>query len=553
MNILSDVNRRRFLRLGAAGGAGFLAEDWSALSRTSTTIQASVSNETAPWFEATIPELQTLMTAGKLSSRELTVGYLHQIDRLNPLLHAAIETNPNAVAVATQLDNERHRGRARGPLHGIPVLVKDNIATADNMQTTAGSLALMNSKVPGDAPVIAKLRAAGAVILGKANLGEWANFRGFPPTYGWSARGGLTRCPYVLDFEPWGSSSGSAVGAAANLCAAAVGTETDGSIVGPAGNNAVVGLKPTVGLLSQDRIIPIAHSQDTAGPMARTVVDVAILLGIMQAVPEDYTVYLDRSALKGARIGLDVRYFDPSGIGGDSETVSMVNNTVLPLLTSLGAILIPTDTGNCLDYGNEEFTVLLYEFKIQIAEYLATLGHNSMRTLADLITFNIAHCPQEMKYFGQELFEIAEGGISHSDYVAARAKCLQLSRVQGIDKSLNEQQLDAILAPGFSWATTPAAVAGYPNIGIPIGFRTEDGMWGIKAHSPTSICLYSGAMQERKLLAYAYAIEQALKGRKPPKYLGNVAPGLPDAEICANLPKTSPGKAGLPHLPRRRW
>ena len=385
-----------------------------------------------------------------------------------------------SVAIAADLDNERRGGRLRGPLHRIPILLKDTIATGDNMQTTAGSLALLNSQVPGDALLVEKLRGAGVVILGKANLSEWAAFRGFGSINGWSARGGFTRNPYKLDFDPCGSSSGSAVAAAANLCAAAVGVEIDGSIVCPAGNALIVGLKPTVGLVSQDGVIPIAHSLDTAGPMARSVTDVAILLGVLQtpsgpvaghSVPSDYTGFLRRGSLKGARIGIDQRYFTPD-FGGEPDLVAVVTNIVIPALMSLGATVIPTDTGDPMQYFDAEGVVLLNEFKTQIAQYLAALKHTQMRTLADLIAFDIAHCPQEMKYFGQEIFEFSEttsGDLSDPTYLAARQFCLQLTRAEGIDKALTNQNLDAIIAPSYSDATSPAAVAGYPNISVPVG------------------------------------------------------------------------------------
>ena len=327
------------------------------------------------------------MDTGQLTSRELTRAYLQRIRELNPTLHAVIETEPSAFGIAARLDVERRAGRVRGPLHGIPVLVKDNVATADHTGTTAGSLALQGSRVPSDAPIVARLRDAGAVVFGKANLSEWANFRGFAPFNGWSVRGGFTRDPYLLDLDPCGSSSGSAVAPAAGLCAAAVGTETDGSIVCPAGHNLVVGLKPTVGLLAQEGIIPIAHSQDTAGPMARTVTDVAIVLGAMQSpfgpvagrpVPTDYTQFLRRETLRGARIGVDRRYFTLD-FGGEPDLVALAE-TALDAMRDLGATLVDTDTGDPFAYSDAEFTVLLTEFKVDIAAYLATLRRTRMRT-----------------------------------------------------------------------------------------------------------------------------------------------------------------------------
>ena len=418
------------------------------------------------------------------------------------------------------------------------------------MQTTAGSLALVNSRVPGDAPIVSRLRAAGAVILGKANLSEWANFRGFAPFNGWSARGGFTRDPYLLDFDPCGSSSGSAVAPAANLCAAAVGTETDGSVVCPAGNNLVVGLKPTLGLLSQDGIIPIGHSQDTAGPMARTVTDAAILLGVMQTpfgevlghpLPQDYTGFLQRGALNGARIGVDQRYFTPD-YGGEPDLIAVVQQA-MAVMTGLGATLIPTDTGDSFAYFDSEFTVLLYEFKVDIAGYLATLAHTRMRTLADLIAFNRRHCPTEMKYFGQQLFDMSEmtsGDLTDPDYLDARAHSLESARTNGIDAALAADHLDAIIAPSYSFASTPAAVAGYPNISIPVGLTPEG--------KPAGIWMYSGFLREPRLLALAYDLEQELQPRRQPEMLGEIPPEPLDAGICASLPRPQiGGKAHLLH------
>ncbi len=437
------LTRRRFLAATAAGGAAILAGGATSLAAPAPAPRASVADEDAPWFEATIPELQALMASGELTSRELTKAYLARIASLNPTLHAVIETNPQAIGIAAQRDAERRRGKVRGPLHGIPILLKDNIATADRMETTAGSLALVGSRVPRDATLVANLRAAGAVILGKTNLSEWANFRGFVPEAvieqglflnGWSGRGGFTRDPYVLSWDPCGSSSGSGVAPAANLCAAAVGTETDGSVVCPAGNNAVVGLKPTVGLVAQSGIIPIAHSQDTAGPMGRSVTDVAILLNAMvspfgpvagEDIPADYTTFLERGALDGARIGVDRRVFSADYFA--DLTLNPLTEDAIAIMAAAGATIIdPVDAPDPFAFFDAEFTVLLHEFKEDIATYLAELGHTSMRTLADLIAFNIAHCDAEMKYFGQELFEISEGtaGTSSTEYLEARALCL---------------------------------------------------------------------------------------------------------------------------------
>ena len=539
------ITRRRFVGGGLATGAAVMGGAFSPVSR----LMAAPPQQPS-FLEATIPQLQALMNSGWLTSRDLTAGYLSRMAALNPLLGAVIETNPNAISIAVQRDRERRNGQVRGPLHGIPVLVKDNIATADNMQTTAGSLALVNSKVPADAPIVSRLRAAGAVILGKTNLSEWANFRGFAPFNGWSARGGFTRNPYLLDFDPCGSSSGSAVAPAANLCAASVGTETDGSIVCPSGNNLVVGLKPSMGLLSQDGIIPIGHSQDTAGPMTRTVTDAAIMLGVMQTpfgaaagqpLPQDYSVFLQRGALKGARIGFDERYFTPD-YGGEPDLVAVVQEG-MAAMTALGATLVPTDSGDPLAYFNAEFTVLLFEFKAQIADYLETVGHTSMRTLANLIAFNQRHCPTEMKYFGQELFELSEntsGDLTDPDYLAARALSLASAGANGIDAAIARGKLDAIIAPSYSFASTPAAVAGYPNISVPIGLTPEG--------KPAGIWMYSGFLKEPRLLALAYDLEQAIHPRRQPEMLGEVPPEPADAGICEGLPRPQiGGKAHMTH------
>src|SRR6266436_4551287 len=518
------VSRREFLGTTLAGSAAPFAGGLSWL------VPRSTSASTANFIEATIPQLQALMSSGMLTSVQLTTSYLERIATFNPLLHAVIETNPDALTIAAALDTERQSGRLRGPLHGIPVLVKDNLATADKMQTTAGSLALVGSTVPSDSVVVSRLRAAGAVILGKANLSEWANFRGNAPFNGWSARGGFTRDPYLLSFDPCGSSSGSAVGSATNLCAAAVGTETDGSVVCPSGNNLNMGLKPTVGLVSQDGIIPIAHSQDTAGPMCRTVTDVAIMLGVMQSpfgpvsgqpLPSDYTQFLKLGSLKGARIGIDSRYFSHA-FGGEQDLVAVAKKG-LDAMQSLGATLVQTDTGNPsqqnFKFYNDEFTVLLYEFKVQIAQYLAGLSNTSMDTLADLIAFDIAHCEEEMKYFGQEVFELSQqtsGNLNDPVYLSARADNLAFARTNGIDAALKKDNLDAIVAPTYSFASSLPAVAGYPDLSIPVGLTPEG--------KPAGLWMYSGFLQEPTLLALAYDLEQAIKPRTQPQFLGSVPP-----------------------------
>src|SRR5437762_4809534 len=538
-DLAHGITRRRFIGTAAGGSAALLTGGLASL------LQSTVSAAGFDFIEATIPQLQAAMASGALTSAGLTMGYINRIQSLNPTLHAVIELNPNAVAIATALDNERRAGNVRGPLHGIPLLVKDNIATKDNMQTTAGSLAIYGSQVPADAPLIQKLRAAGAIILGKANLGEWANFRDdevetYPLAVGWSARGGSTNNAYDLSYTSWGSSSGSGAGAAANLCAAAVGTETDGSITGPSAVENIFGLKPTLGLISQDGIVPISHQQDAAGPMARSVTDVAILLGIMQSPQADYTSLLRRGALVGKRIGRDVRFFDysyyGSGIPGDEEAVAFANHA-LDVMASLGATIVDTDTGDVLAYTGDEFTALLYEFRAQIADYLQTLTHTNMRTLADLIAFDNAHCPQELLYYDQDIFLLAEQFVGYPNdpnYIAARSHATSTARA-GIDNAMTSQNLHAIVAPHLTNSTGPA-VAGYPNFSMPVGIRSSG--------RPAGMLMYSTAFREAQLIAMAYDLEPALNARQQPQFLGAIQP-IPNGGFCdGHQPQ---GKAHLPH------
>ena len=533
------ITRRKFIGAAAGSSAALLTGGLASL------IKSTASAAGFQFVEATIPQLQAAMASGALTSAGLTMGYINRIRSLNPTLHAVIEVNPNAVAIATALDSERRSGNVRGPLHGIPLLVKDNIATKDNMQTTAGSLAIYGNQVPADAPIIQQLRVAGAIILGKANLGEWANFRDdeaetYPLAVGWSARGGSTNNAYDLSYTSWGSSSGSGAGAAANLCAAAVGTETDGSITGPSAVENIFGLKPTLGLISQDGIVPISHQQDTAGPIARSVTDVAILLGIMQSPQSDYTPLLQRGALNGKRIGRDVPYFDysyyGSGIPGDEETVNFANHA-LDVMASLGATIVDTDTGDVFAYNGDEFTALLYEFRAQIAEYLATLTHTNMRTLADLIAFNNAHCPQELVYYDQDVFLLSEQFVGYPNdpnYIAARTNARTLART-GIDNALQAQNLDAIVAPHLTNSTGPA-VAGYPNFSMPVGIRSSG--------RPAGMLMYSTAFREAQLIAMAYDLEKALNARQQPQLLGAIQP-IPNGGFCTG--HQPQGKAHLPH------
>src|SRR5213083_1381420 len=544
------ITRRKFLGTTALSSAALLTGGITSLVRQS----AFASHGGFDFVEKSIPELQAAMASGQLTSKRLVMGYLDRIRSLNPLLNSVIETNPNAVSIAQHLDNERRGGHVRGPLHGIPLLVKDNIATDDNMQTTAGSLALLRSHVPADALIIQQLRAAGAVILGKANLGEWANFRDdeaetYPLAVGWSARGGSTINAYDLSYTSWGSSSGSANGAAANLCSVAIGTETDGSITGPSAVENIVGLKPTLGLVSQDGIIPIAHQQDTAGPMARSVTDVAILLGALQSpfgevighdLPSDYTQFLDPNALDGAVIGRDVRFFDysyyGSGIPGDELTVAFAENA-LSVMERLGATVVDVDTGDVFAYNGDEFTALLYEFRAQIADYLATLTHTDMRTLADLIAFNQAHCPQELVYYDQDVFLLSEQFVGYPNdpnYIKARNHATSTARA-GIDGAIARDHLDAIVAPHLTNSTGPA-VAGYPNFSMPVGIRSSG--------RPAGMLMYSTAFREAQLIAMAYDLEQELQPRRQPMFLGAITP-IPNGGFCSG--HQPQGKAHLPH------
>src|SRR5438034_2213622 len=540
LDLNPGVTRRKFLGTTALSSAALLTGGLTSLLPRSASAAGGFD-----FVEKSIPELQAAMASGRVSRKELVIDYLERINSFDGLLHSVIETNPDAISIAEDLDRERRRGHVRGPLHGIPVLVKDNIATDDRMQTTAGSFALVGSQVPADAVIIQQLRDAGAVILGKANLGEWANFRDdeaetYPLAVGWSARGGSTNNAYDLSYTSWGSSSGSGAGAAANLCAAAVGTETDGSITGPSAVENIFGLKPTLGLISQDGIVPISHQQDTAGPMARSVTDVAILLGIMQSPQTDYTPLLQRGALNGKRIGRDVRFFDysyyGSGIPGAELTVNFANHA-LDVMASLGATIVDTDTGDVFAYNGDEFTALLYEFRAQIADYLAPLTHTTVRTLADLIAFNNAHCTQEMPYYDQDVFLLSEqfpGYPNDPAYIAARTHATSTARA-GIDNAMTSQNLDAIVAPHLTNSTGPA-VAGYPNFSMPVGIRSSG--------RPAGMLMYSTAFREAQLIAMAYDLEQALNPRQQPQLLGAITP-IPNGEFCSG--HQPQGKAHLPH------
>jgi amidase len=504
--------------------------------------------------ETTIADLQQRMQSGRETSRSLVDKYLARIDavdRSGPALHSVLEINPDARTIADRLDAERRSGRVRGPLHGIPILIKDNVATADAMMTTAGSLALAGAKPPKDAFIVSRLREAGAVILGKTNLSEWANFRSTHSTSGWSGRGGLTKNPYALDRNSSGSSSGSGASIAANLAAAAVGTETDGSITFPSGLNSLVGLKPTVGLVAQQGIIPIAFSQDTAGPMGRTATDAAILLGVLQSpfpavgltppadLPQDYRSFLRAGALRGARIGVDPLLFDFAAQGFPPEVAGQFDLThALAALESAGAVLVQgVSSADVLSVFDPELQVLLSEFKVGIRRYLSTLGHTPERDLADLIAFNRQHCDEELVYFGQELFEMAQAtkGLDDPAYQTARATCLELTRQQGIDRAFRQHRLDAIVGPTFGVASTTPAVAGYPHVSVPGGFD-GDGV-------PIGMSLFAQPWDEGKLLGYAFALERAAGFRRPPRLRGSVPPPPPRFDGCGAGSSAATGDA----------
>ena len=495
--------------------------------------------------EITIAELQDGIKSGKFTARSLVERYaarIQEVDKSGPALNAVIEMNPDAEAIADTLDQERKTKGPRGPLHGIPVLIKDNIDTADKMMTTAGSLALVGSKPAKDSWVAQRLRAAGAVILGKTNLSEWANIRSSHSTSGWSGRGGLTKNPYALDRNPCGSSSGTGAGISANLAAGGIGTETDGSIVCPSSANGLAGIKPTVGLVSRAGIIPISHSQDGAGPMCRTVRDAAILLGTLTGVdPEDpattasagksqtdYARYCDPNGLKNARIGVARKYF------GFNDAVDALMQESLDVMKKQGATLVdPADIETFGKFDETELLVFMYELKADLNSYLARLGPDApVKTLKDIIEFNERNRQKEMPYFGQDLFVKAEakGALTEQAYLDALNKNHQLARTEGIDALMDKHKLDAIVGPtgGPAWLTdlingdhtaggssNAAAVAGYPNINVTAGY-----MFGL----PIGISFFGRAWSEATLIKLAYSFEQATKARTAPKFLNTVGP-----------------------------
>jgi len=543
------ANRRSFLKATVIGSAAAtLSPLYPALGAAREMASSSAVPDLRPFEldEITIIDLQDGMKSGKFTARSLVEKYsarVAEIDKQGPAINSVIELNPDALAIADTLDQERKTKGARGPLHGVPVLIKDNIDTADRMMTTAGSLAMVGSRPPRDSFVAQKLRAAGAVILGKTNLSEWANIRSSHSTSGWSGRGGLTKNPYALDRNPCGSSSGSGAGVSANLCAAAIGTETDGSIVCPASSNGIAGIKPTVGLVSRSGIIPISHSQDGAGPLCRTVRDAAVILGVLTGIDPrdpataasqgksltDYTQFCDPNGLKGARIGVARKYF------GFSDTVDALMEQSLDAMKKQGATLIdPADIETLGKFDESELLVFMYELKADLNAYLANLGPNApVRTLKDIIDFNDRNRQKEMPYFGQDLFLKAEakGPLTEKAYLDALEKNHQLARTEGIDATMDKYHLDAIVAPtgGPAWITdlvngdhvaggssNTAAVAGYPNINVTAGFIS-----GL----PVGISFFGRAWSEPTLIRLAFAFEQTTKARQTPRFLSTIGAG----------------------------
>jgi amidase len=543
------ANRRSFLKATLIGGAAAtLSPLYPALGAARETASAVPLPAINPFEldEITISDLQDGMKSGKFTARSLVEKYsarIAEIDKQGPAINSVLELNPDALSIADSLDQERKGKGARGPMHGVPVLIKDNIDTADRMMTTAGSLALVGSKPTQDSFVAQKLRRAGAVILGKTNLSEWANIRSSHSTSGWSGRGGLTKNPYVLDRNPCGSSSGTGAGISANLCALGIGTETDGSIVCPSSSNGLAGIKPTVGLVSRSGIVPISHSQDGAGPMCRTVRDAAILLGALTGVDPrdsatagsqgksftDYTQFCDPNGLKGARIGVARKYF------GFSEAVDALMEQSLDAMKKQGAILVdPADIETLGKFDESELLVFMYELKADLNSYLAGLGPNApVRTLKDIIDFNDRNRQKEMPYFGQDLFLKAEakGPLTEKAYIDALDKNHQLARTEGIDATMDKNHLDAIVAPtgGPAWLTdlvngdhvaggssNAAAVAGYPNINVTAGFVS-----GL----PVGISFFGRAWSEPTLVRLAFAFEQTIKARQAPRFLSTIGAG----------------------------
>ncbi len=546
------MKRRNFITsssLAAAGLTTILAASCTTSTSDKKKESSSAESKDDPITngfelnEITISELQDKMAKGEYSSEKITQLYLQRIaaiDKKGPTLNAVIELNPDAMTIAKAMDEERKAGKIRGPLHGIPVLIKDNIDTADKMMTTAGSLALVGHIAAKDAFIVKKLREAGAVLLGKTNLSEWANFRSGKSCSGWSSRGGQTKNPYIIDHNPCGSSSGSGVAVAANLCTVAIGTETDGSVTCPASVNGTVGIKPTVGLLSRSGIIPISHTQDTAGPMARTVKDAAIFLGILAGIDKedektmstvqagnenedrpviDYTKFLDANGLKGKRIGIEKKKYD-------NQFLNKLLQKAVDLMKQQGAEIIELDYLDKFNaLGDAEFAVMKYEFKYGLNKYLSTAGA-SVKTLKDVITFNKTNEDKAMPTFKQETLEASEkmAGLDSKEYLQALDKSHEGSK-KIIDSVLLENKLDALcgltMGPACSidtiygdrWGdvflTAPAAMSGYPHISIPGGMAYD---------LPVGLSFFSGAYKEAELISMAYAYEQASKNRALPGF-----------------------------------
>ncbi len=529
------MKRRNFFKTAVIAGGTLAIAPLSSCVQPNTTSDSSINYTDFELNETSISQLQEKMSSGALTSEEITKKYLdriEQIDRKGPELRAVIEINPEALAIARQMDAERKSGKIRGPLHGIPVLIKDNIDTGDKMQTTAGSLALVGSPAPDDAFIVSKLREAGAVLLGKTNLSEWANFRSTKSSSGWSGRGGQVRNPFCLDRSPCGSSSGTGAAVSANLCAIGIGTETDGSIVCPSGINGIVGIKPTLGLWSGDGIVPISHSQDTAGPMARNVSDAAVLLGLLAEkdsgdgkIQTDYSKFLDANGLKGARIGIASDFF-----GFNTEVEKLMKEAIQSLKEHGAEVIENLKFEKRSEWGDAEMQVLNSEFKADLNTYLKTRTGLQVQSLANLIEFNKKNADTEMKWFGQEIFEIAEKttGLEDPVYLEALKKSKRLTREEGIDKLMDEHQLDALIAPtnGPAWtidwvngdhfgggSSEAAAISGYPNITVPAGY-----VHGL----PVGISFFGRAWSEPTLIRLAYAYEQATKHRKAPEFLKSI-------------------------------
>ncbi|HKK45994.1 MAG TPA: amidase [Balneolaceae bacterium] len=546
------MDRKDFLQIGALGSAMAGMSMLSGCKPNKNGEQSSLKPGAFELDEITVAELQKGMNSGKYTAESITQLYLDRIDEIDaagPTLNTVIQVNPEALDIARKLDKERAQDKLRGPLHGIPIMIKDNIETGDKMMTTAGALALVGNVAESDSWVAKKLREAGAIILAKTNLSEWANFRSTRSSSGWSGREGQTRNPNVLDRNPCGSSSGSGAAASANLCTIAIGTETNGSVVCPSSSNGVVGIKPTLGLWSRAGIIPLSHSQDTAGPMARTVTDAAILLGAITGVDPndevtaqskgnsytDYTQFLDKEGLKGARLGIARNFF------GFHKETDDVMNAAIEKMKKAGAIIVdPANYDPKEKMGDAEFTMLLYEFKNGVNEYLKGVNPDvKVSTLADIIEFNKQHKEESMPYFGQDILEMAEkkGPLSDPEYKKAHAKVRRISREQGIDATMKEHNLDAIVAPtgGPAWTTdlvngdhpgggssSPAAESGYPNVTVPAGYIHD---------LPVGISFFGAPWTESKLLKYAYAFEQITQARRKPAFRPNV--GLPSPKTVS--------------------